>query len=345
MTKVALPCLVLLLAACGGTPDAAPPCDPAAERCTLAHDFGKSALAAGQEVDGQCFSWTLNNPTDLWVSAVELDNDGAYHHSNWFYVPDNAYVHEDGSWRCGAVHFSEIGAALLGGVLFAQSTQALKEEQRFPDGVVLRVPAWSRVIGSVHLLNPAARPVETGLRLRVRTAPTAETRVKLSPFRLSYYDLKLPPLRSSSFSGDCDLRTPYERMRKEPLRSKLYYALPHYHELGRRFELALLGGPEGGRLLVDSQPALGEPGGRAFDPPIDLGTAQGVRFRCTFENPRDREVGWGIGDQEMCVMLGFAESPVAFDATVESGAAQGEEGGVVRHSGDCGVAVFNYYPG
>jgi len=54
----------------------------------------------GEEVLGLCQSWTLNNPEELWVNAVELGQDVASHHSNWTFVPDNLYKGEDGVWPC-----------------------------------------------------------------------------------------------------------------------------------------------------------------------------------------------------------------------------------------------------
>ena len=54
-------------------------------------------------------------------------------------------------------------------------------------------------------------------------------------------------------------------------------------------------------------------------PPVDLTGATGLRFSCGWSNPRPVEVGWGIGDQEMCVMLGLVEGAALFDALVGSG--------------------------
>src|SRR5687768_11655835 len=127
------PILLIALLGCGGDddgppagdPDGSPPaaCDPMAEDCTYRHDFGVYEVAAGQEIDGLCQSWTLDNPTELWVSEVELDNDGAYHHGNWLFVPDDSFEVPDGAWSCDDHEFDELIAAILGGVLFAQSTQ------------------------------------------------------------------------------------------------------------------------------------------------------------------------------------------------------------------------------
>src|SRR3982750_978251 len=90
-------CLVLALgaAACSEAP-----CDPTAEVCTLDAAVSTITVAAGHEDEDTCQSWTLNNPTELWGSGVTQHNDGAYHHANWFFVPDDLFVKPDGSWSC-----------------------------------------------------------------------------------------------------------------------------------------------------------------------------------------------------------------------------------------------------
>jgi hypothetical protein len=79
--------------------------------------------------------------------------------------------------------------------------------------------------------------------------------------------------------------------------------------------------------------------GKTFFPPIDVSGAgaTGFSFGCGFDNPRAQEVGWGIGDQEMCVMLGFAETTMAFDASVGTGSVVGMDGNIVLNSGPCQV--------
>lgn len=123
----------------------------------LAHDFAPFTTKPGEEILGLCQSWTINNPTEMWVNAVQLDQDVASHHSNWTFVPDDQFTGTDGVWMCQDRKYSQLTAALAGGVLYAQSTQATHEVQRFPNGAAVRVPPYSRIIGDVHLLNTTWR--------------------------------------------------------------------------------------------------------------------------------------------------------------------------------------------
>ncbi len=298
-------------------PDVVP--EPAGERrADVVHSFGTLDVEPFQEVV-RCVSWTLNNDEPLYLDTVKLANNGGYHHSNWFVVPEDAYPGDDGFWRCSSRDFDELEAALAGTVLFAQSTQSFEEEQRLGEGIVIKVPPRHKVVADVHLLNLSPRALETELRMTLGLVHPYDVDVVVTPFRLSYLDLAIPPRRQSRFTGDCALQNPYRRVARRDLDMKLYWVLPHYHGLGNYFNLEIVGGPRDGEVLYRLEGFNAEANGKAFDPPIDLTGAQGLRFSCGYDNPRVRSVGWGFGDQEMCVMLGFADAGALMDATVLTG--------------------------
>lgn len=330
----------------GGEGGMAPSCDPSAPAAgclSFSHSYGIQTVESGQEVASLCQSWTLNNPEEMWVNAVELKNDGAYHHSNWFFVPNTKFDLPDGAWDCSANGFDELGAAVAGGVLFAQSTQSKDETQKFPDGVAVRIPPYSRIVGSTHLLNTTGAKLETSLSMTVTTIPKADVKVTLVPFRLTYADLHIPPMSSAQFTASCDLKT---ASTAGPWGMNLYYVLPHYHKLGAGFTLSTLGGPDDGKELDSITGFNGEARGKVFDPPIDMTAASGFTFSCSFHNPTTSEVVWGIGDQEMCEMLGFADSKLVYDASVGDGQNMvgATQNGVVMNTGPCSILSLPWDP-
>lgn len=310
----------------------------------LEHDFGSLTIEGGGEYNGVCQSWILNNPEELWVNAVEFSSQGFYHHSNWFFVPEGNHDYKDGNWYdCYNDGFEEITAALKGGVLFAQSTQVNREVQRFGKGVALRIPPYSRIIAATHLLNYTPNEVTTRLIMRLYTLDKGELEVKLTPFRLGYYPLDIPPNATSEFRTECNIDDAFLSADDKNLDMKVHYVLPHYHSLGADFRLGIHGGERDNETLFSLGAFGGDPFGKVFDPPVDLTGAKGLEFSCTFSNPRDEAVGWGIGDQEMCLMLGFAESTVAFDGSVQETTLLGpDENGIVQHAGPCNVTGFKF---
>jgi hypothetical protein len=120
--------------------------------------------------------------------------------------------------------------------------------------------------------------------------------------------------------------------------------LSHYHGLGAYTRLEIAGGPRDGEVIMQHD-GFGENFGVALDPPLDLAAAgaKGVRFTCGFNNPRTTQVGWGIGDQEMCVVALQAKTDLAWDGDVKrgTGARVGTDGnGEIDYAGPCDLLAF-----
>lgn len=127
-------------------------CEPLAGT-PMRHDFPENTSAPGEEITGVCRSWTLGNEEELWVNAVELEQDEQSHHSNWMFAPEGNFDGPDGLWPCADRGYDQLTAALAGGVLYAQSTQATHEVQAFGPGTAIRIPPRSRILSSIHILN------------------------------------------------------------------------------------------------------------------------------------------------------------------------------------------------
>lgn len=320
----------------------------------IAHTFEPYSVDPGQELNGKCQSWTLNNDTEIWVNAVEMENNGAYHHSNWLFVPDTDYAGPDGTWTCSDRQYDELSAAIAGGVLFAQSTQAQKQVQKFPSGVAVRLPPHVRILGGTHILNTSTSPITTSLSMRLYTIARADVHVPLAPFRLSYLDLHIQPNAISNFTGECDVSAVIPNGTPGDLDMDLYYVMPHYHALGHSFNLERFGGSNDGEVLYDLGQFDHEAHSKTFDPPVSMRNSQGFRFTCGFQNPYSVEVGWGVGDVasdptagEMCVMLGFQRSNYAFDGHVlpppaGTNTLVSQSNGVYNYSYTCGVLPIDY---
>lgn len=304
------------------------------------HTFEERTVEAGEEIKGQCRSWTLNNPEEIWFNAVELNQNEASHHSNWMFVPDDQFEGPDGFWPCKDRDYSQLVAALAGGVLYAQSTQANHEVQKFPDGVAIRIPPNARVLSDVHVLNTSPKSVTGNMSIAFYEVPKESVKTKLAPFHLSYEELDIPPRSVSRFTGECDFSGPFQNVGGTPFNMKIYYALPHTHALGSRFFLELMGGDREGETVIDISGFNSEARGRQYTPPVDVTGATGLRFGCEFDNPRDETVHWGFGDQEMCEVLGFAESDLAFETFVSEANPDGMDGTTPKFTGDCATTAF-----
>ncbi|MBL9101743.1 MAG: hypothetical protein JNL82_12345 [Myxococcales bacterium] len=314
------------------------PAEP--EHATLVHSFGATQLKAFEEIE-PCVQWTLHNDEPIYVNTVTLVNDGGFHHSNWLVVPEESFPGADGFFNCDDRGYTELEAAIAGTVVFAQSTQSREEVQELPPGVVIKVPARHKVIAGVHLLNLGSTSLDTELRMALDIIHPRLVDVVVAPFRFSYYDLRIPAKQRSRFTSTCTFAADYMSAVGKPLDIKLYYVLPHFHYLGDSFEIDVIGGPDDGKNLYTLDGFDADANGRAFDPPFDFAGAEGIRVWCGYDNWRDKEIGWGIGDQEMCVMLGLADSAAIMDLAVNSGSeVVGQDGDVLLNEGPCSPLVI-----
>jgi len=334
------PAIALSAAALAAGAACASPTEPVpGDAETLSHDFPSFDVEPGEEHDRYCQSWTLDNDETLWVEAVEMTNGGSFHHSNWFYVPEDRYDGPDGTWECDERGFDNALAGGIGGVLFAQSTQVLEEAQRFGDGRVIAIPPRSRIVGNVHVLHARPEPLETHIQLRLRTIDEFAVDTVLTPFSLSYFGLDLPAHQKSRFTVECEIRGEHlRRFRREPDFS-FQYVLPHYHDLGELMRLEGVREDGDTFTIYESSSAVGEPLGGTLSPAVSVDGAHALRLTCGYDNPTDQRIQWGIGDQEMCVFLAFTDSEHKWGGgmlgTAEDNVEVGVEDDVSMNEGPC----------
>jgi hypothetical protein len=72
----------------------------------------------------------------------------------------------------------------------------------------------------------------------------------------------------------------------------------------------------GSEMMFDTSSRIGDGLAAVLDPPFSMVGHSKIRFSCEFDNPRDTTVGWGVGDQEMCIVFAFTDSPMVWSGGV-----------------------------
>lgn len=311
--------------------------DPAEIVPTMTHTFAPLSLAVGEEISGVCQSWTLDNESSLFVSKVRQRNDGSWHHSNWFFVPEDVYPGPDGTWNCDERGFRDVSAALEGGVFFAQSTQTFEELQAFQEGAVLEIPPRHKIVGGVHLINITGAPLDTALSFDIQTVPEDEVEIRLRPISFTNTALDIEPQAESRFTMTCDVGEQFEALLGEPPEYEIYYVLAHYHEWGNYFRLSYVDDEDNERTVFELQNGIGEPLGTTINPPISSEGASKLRVECGYFNDTDRRLRYGLGGQEMCVFLAYTNADLTIGASSGANAAMGPDAnGIYRNETSCG---------
>jgi hypothetical protein len=327
-------CAALLLLACSQQSE------PAEIVPTMTHTFEALPIDVGEEISGVCQSWSLGNDEPIFVSKVRQRNDGAWHHSNWYFVPEHVYPGPDGTWDCDERGFGDVSSALAGGVFFAQSTQTLEELQAFQEGAVLEIPARHKIVGGVHLVNISAAPMQTALRFDIETVPEEDVQIRLRPISFTNTALDIEPQAESRFQMTCNLEEQFESVLGTPADYKIYYVLAHYHEWGNYFRLSFVDENQTERTIFELQNSIGEPLGTTLDPPLSSEGAPQLRVECGYINDTDRRLKYGLGGQEMCVFLAYTDADLIIGATSGANAPRGQDSeGIYMNETSCGPVL------
>lgn len=288
------------------------------------HDFPPFAVASGENLYGQCQSWTLHNEEPLYVNSVHMTADPGWHHSNWVYVSDDMFNGDDGTWRCSDRGFSEVAASTQGSVFFAQSTQSTAETQQFPPNVVLVVPPHSRIIGSVHLVNVTSGALSSKLSFDLGLLPASQVNVRLSPMALTFEEgLVVPASVISDSTVNCNVGASYLGILRHQPDFKIYYVLPHYHQLGTGITATALRS-DGSVLgtIFDNTARIGDPLGQTYTTPFDMTGASNIKVTCHYDNGTGTDFHFGNSLMgEMCVLLAYTDSPLTIGGLSMTGGA------------------------
>ncbi len=297
-------------------PDTGPRADAgltlvAAPEANLVHAFPPIDLPAGAERLDLCQAWTLQNDDPIYVDSVTMDAGPGWHHSNWMWVPEAQYAGPDGTFPCWDRMFNELDAGLHGGgVFFAQSTQAMHEVQSFQPGAAYVITPHARIIGSIHVFNLTPDPVSSAITFTVHGLASTDVTTLLHGLALDDRNIALAPRATTTTDMSCNLAVV---TRAHRLDNHIHYVLPHYHGLATGFQLFVVGGPSDGALIYGTSTGIGDPLGSALATPFDLTGATGLRLACTYQNPGDTAVGWGLHrTDEMCTMLAYVDGPQEF---------------------------------
>lgn len=297
--------LLGFLAACGENADPPvtpvgmpPPGEPPAHTVggfTIA--VPPEQLAPGAETY-PCWVFPLDvtGPSRIVGGAV-LRTAPGLHHGNITSRPKTG----EGIRHCEAGAGNEGTDVINGGmVLFGSSTQKSGEEwYRFPDGEGYRIQDGFEIVARMHYLNPTDLPLTVSPTYEWFTIDEATLVHELGPFLWMYNKFQIPPRATQTVSADCFLPNDHP--------SHIVTMLPHMHALGRALTGSYIGGPLDGQRFLDSQGYNPDDGVLVqYEPPVDLTNVDGVRFECTWQNTFDKTIVEGVGDNEMCMVFGYA---------------------------------------
>jgi len=259
-------------------------------------------LGPGEE-DAFCLSWPIPDVTRRVVYSGRLYTTPGLHHSNVIAKPIDAELGENPYPDChpGASDpFSNIGEAIPD-VLFANSTQVVGEETLvFPAGMGWRIDVTREVSTSIHFLNTTDAPQHIEVVYDFFTMDEAELTDEVAPFFMQMNEFSIAPHMTETIGKDCKV-----------FGGNVVSLMPHTHQWATRFTVDLLPYAGGETRVLDDGTYDLESDIALYDPPLDLTDIDRLRYQCTFDNPLDHELHYGLGENEMCILFGYV-TPVEY---------------------------------
>jgi hypothetical protein len=256
----------------------------------------------GEEIQ-DCIAWPYPEFTHKNVYAARLYTTSGLHHSNMYGTIPDAQLGPSPYPECnpGADNpFGDLPQAIPD-VLFANSTQIEGGEAFvFPPGMAFKVDTTREVASSIHFYNPGAKKIVVELAYDFYTVDDAQVQNELVPFVFDVRGFNIDAHASETLSAEC---TAYG--------GNIVALMPHNHQWTQRFTVDLLraGGEE--ERVYDESGFDTESDIRTYDPPLDLAGVSRIRHRCEVDNTTDHAIGYGIGENEMCMLFGFVYPPKA----------------------------------
>ncbi len=243
----------------------------------------------------------LANDEPVYVNRVEISMRQGSHHFILYGFRDGTPDWVEPSPDVFRDLRDEDGVPILSNYLampfhqFFVGTQWPALDMSMPEGVGLQIPADFAFDLNAHYVN------------RSDSVSTGEVIVNLHyvvPEAIEHM-AEIIDFNHSNFLLPAGEQTTLERDFTFDKRVNVFQLFSHAHELNREFRVQIVGGARDGEEIYFSNdwqhPPIIE-----YDPPLVLERGEGFRLIATYDNTRDRDVGFGLlSTDEMMILFGL----------------------------------------
>jgi Copper type II ascorbate-dependent monooxygenase, C-terminal domain len=178
---------------------------------------------------------------------------------------------------------------------YVTGTQTAYSDYRFPDNVVLVVPAGAALDMNTHYVNKGASPIKGEVFMNLYTTDfTASTKVA-RPINFGNQNFSLPANQRTVITRDFQFNKAV----------KIISLTSHTHQLGEKFVIKIKGGPRNGETIYTSAD-WHHPEVINYSAPILLSSGEGLTSEITYNNVKSKSVGFGLtSEDEMGIIFGY----------------------------------------
>ena len=267
--------------------------------------IGDWTMQPGKETT-KCVVKRLGNPDPLWIQQIRTELAKGSHHM--IIYKSDATEEQLTPFNCDP--FLE---TISGETVPLMITQIANETLTFPPGVAFKFEPNQMVRIEAHFLN--YYPDEIVAHGDVHFDAIAEEDV-VDEANILFYgtpDISIP--------ANSTKQTPWHYL-TVPEGAKVFATTGHTHQYGTLVEIQKsTDGAEGDDIYPLGEPFVwDEPPVTTYDPPLAFAQSEGFRYRCTWDNTSNKNVGFGeSANQEMCFLWAYYYPSVGYRICVNPG--------------------------
>ncbi len=179
--------------------------------------------------------------------------------------------------------------------VYLVGAQTSYSDYKFPDGVVMLIPAGAAMDFNSHYVNKSNTAIKGEVYLNLHTIPYASGLKVAKPLNLNNQLLYLPPLQKTTAVENFIFPNPV----------KIISLTSHTHQLGEKFVIKIKGGARNGEVVYTSTD-WHHPAVINFNPPLALAAGEGLTSEITYNNIKDVAVRFGLtSEDEMGIIFGY----------------------------------------
>jgi hypothetical protein len=188
-------------------------------------------------------------------------------------------------------------------IMFFGNQGSAHDVMQLPQGVVAQLPGGLEVIHEMHFVNTTKEDVALYSRVNAWTIPVGEVEQGIWGGNVRDEHINIPAKAEHTEWSRCVFNEDVE----------VLFLASHTHSLGRNFTIAPFDGEKTGEVMYSNTdwhiPLITQ-----YEPAISVKAGEGFEWACTWKNPADTEVHYGLtAADEMC-NLSIVHTPLSMSA-------------------------------
>lgn len=260
--------------------------------------------------------YTVQAYTEAWKCAVYRLDTTDFSNVNWIHYQQNYGMHhmtiqttgfiggqlEPGMYDCESLLLEQMDSTLM---IFGTQGDA-EGILQLPEGVAASVPAGIDIIHEIHYVNTTDKSVDLYSRVNAYTISPEEVTDGIWGGNVRDENIHIPANSTHSEWTRCVMNRDVD----------ILFLAGHMHKRGIEFSIRMFDGELSGDIFY-SNDDWHNPKITQYETPIHVPAGQGFEYGCTWNNPTDAPIQYGLtAEDEMC-NLTFVHTPYDMDALCE----------------------------